>query len=101
MKTSTRSLIKKDKVIGNPKTCKRWLVWFRRIHNGTIQECCGTSAWYPINNSISINTIDKELLSSNVYKYKPKGAEFYRIWGGTIREGNFITEIKQINYNKD
>lgn len=100
MKTSNRSIEKKDKILGNPKTCKRWLVWFRRYieidYSIKAQECCGSNAWYPIRGSIGINYIEENLKSSNAYKYKPKDAIAYRIWEGSILNGKFITEIKTI-----
>lgn len=93
MKTSKKEIIKRDKILGNPKICKRWLVWFRT----EIDECCGTNAWYPINGRISISTIDIELKSSNAYKYRPENAIGYRIWAGSILNGNYITELKKID----
>ena len=96
MKTSSHSIERKDKILGDSKTCKRWLVWFRYNINGNIEECCGSNAWYPIRGSIGINYIEENLKSSNAYKYKPKDAEFYRIWAGTILNGNYITGIKTV-----
>ena len=100
MKTSNRSIEKKDKIIGNPKTCKRWLVWFRNYigidYSLRLQECCGSNAWYPLRNNIGLDFIDKNIQSSNAYKYKPNDARAYRIWEGSILNGKYITEIKTI-----
>ena len=96
MKTSSHSIEKKDKIIGNPKTCKRWLVWFRQIYNGNIQECCGSNAWYPLRGNVGLDFIDKNLQYSNAYKYKPTDAIAYRIWEGSILNGKYITEAKFI-----
>ncbi len=103
MKTSSHSIERKDKIIGNPKTCKRWLVWFRVYvsyvgvdYTFKAQECCGSNAWYPIRNNIGLDFIDKNLQSSNAYKYKPIYAIAYRVWEGSILNGKYITEIKFI-----
>lgn len=102
MKTSSHSIEKKDKIIGNPKTCKRWLIWLKKFDTQKVKEytgiveCCGSNAWYPLRNNIGLDYIDKNLKSSNAYKYKPKDAIAYRIWEGSILNGKFITEIKYI-----
>lgn len=90
---------KTDKIIGNPKTCKRWLVWFREVtkknkdttFSRIIEECCGSNAWYPIDGRVSLATIDANIKQSNAYKYRPYDAKFYRIWSGTILDGHYIT----------
>lgn len=102
MKTSSYSTEKKDKIIGNPKRCKKWLVWFRRFETERVKEytgimeCCGSNAWYPIRGNVGLDFIDKNLKSSNAYKYKPTDAIAYRIWEGSILNGKYITEIKYI-----
>ena len=96
MKSGKLKVEKQDKLLGNPKLCKRWLVWFRATKEG-IAECCGSSAWYPLDGRVSLDYIDKHLTSSNIYKYRPAGAEFYRIWKGSILNGNYITELKVVN----
>lgn len=96
MKTTKITIDKKDKILGNPDRCKRWLVWFRYNINGHLDECCGSNAWYPVDGRISLATIDANILQSNAYRYKPKDAVGYRIWKGSINDGNFITEIKTI-----
>lgn len=100
MKSNSYTPKKKDKIIGNPKTCKRWLVWFRksiRKDSDKLFECCGSNSWYPIRQSISIANIDANIKESNAYKYKPKGAIAYRIWEGSILNGKFITEVKFVD----
>ena len=101
MKTSSHGIERKDKILGDPKTCKRWLVWFRSCiginYTPTVKECCGSNSWYPLDGRLSIKTITENIKSSNAYKYRPKGAEFYRIWKGSILNGEYITEIKRID----
>lgn len=99
MKISKRELIKRDKILGNPKNCKRWLVWFRTfIDNGInkTQECCGSSAWYPLDGRLNIETIKNNIKSSNAYRYRPIDATHYRIWQGSILNGNYVTDIISI-----
>lgn len=105
MKTNKKEIIKRDKILGNPKTCKRWLVWFREVTKKTkdktfirkIEECCGSNSWYPLDGRLSIETINQNIKSSNAYKYKPFNATHYRIWAGSILNGEYITELKRID----
>ena len=97
MKSNSYTPEKKDKIIGNPKTCKRWLVWFRKSRkkdSNDFVECCGSNSWYPVNGTISLSVIDSNIKESNAYKYRPKNATAYRIWKGSILDGKFVTELK-------
>lgn len=102
MKQGKKEIIRKDKILGDSKTCKRWLVWLKKFDTQKVKEytgiveCCGSNAWYPLRNNIGLDFIDKNLQSSNAYKYKPNDAIAYRIWEGSILNGKFITEIKYI-----
>lgn len=78
--------INKDKLIRNSKDCTYWLVWFKND-----KECCGSNAWYPIDGRLNITTIKDYIKESNVYKYKPKDANNYKLWKGTILNGHYIT----------
>lgn len=74
-------------IVNNSKDCKYWLVWFKDNN-----MCIGTGSWMPIDGRLSATTIKANIKKMGAYKYRPKDANNYRLWRGSISNGNFITQ---------